>query len=135
MFFPIQSRCGADAQILLGLGFDSLPIYTFIIRSTFLLRWEDSDEDLLLNHLAVVDADLAQAIQSSKEEVTAGYLESEEEIASAKESLGELYGALDESKRLVETWGGEFCFDRVRQSPRTPEPTSDIRGLGLLCGR
>ena len=114
---------------------DSLPIYTSIIRSTFHLRWEDSDEDLLLNHLAVVDADLAQAIQSSKEEVAAGYLESEEDIASARESLGELHAALNESKRLVETWGGEFCFDRVCQSPRTAELTSDIRGLGLLCGR
>ena len=115
----IQSRCGADAQIPLGLGVASLPSYTHIIRSTFPLRWQDSDEDLLLPHLAIVDADLAQAIQSSKEEVAAGYLESEEEIASAKETLGELYGALEESKSVVETWGGEFCFDRVRQSTRT----------------
>jgi hypothetical protein len=86
------------------------------------MRWDTSDDDPLLPHLAIVDADLAQAIQSCKEEVAAGYLESEEDIASARASLTELYGALEESKRLVDAWGGEFCFDRVCQSTHARKP-------------
>ncbi|KAF8490890.1 hypothetical protein JB92DRAFT_3007551 [Gautieria morchelliformis] len=85
-----------------GLGVDSLPIFTYVIRSTFPLRWTTSDNDPLLPTSRL----------STLEEVAAGFIDSEDEIASAKASLDELYGALEESKRLVETWGGEFCFDR-----------------------
>ncbi|KAF8531214.1 hypothetical protein JB92DRAFT_2852250 [Gautieria morchelliformis] len=95
-----------------GLGADTLPIFTHIIRSTFPLRWTTSDTDPLLPHLAIVDADLSQALQSCQEEVAAGFVQSEDEIASAKASLDELCRALEESRCLVETWEGEFCFDR-----------------------
>ncbi|KAF8583531.1 hypothetical protein K439DRAFT_1634378 [Ramaria rubella] len=96
-----------------GLGVDSLPVLTYVIRATFPLRWTMSDNDPLLPHLAIIDSDLSQAIQSCKEEVAAGFLQSEDEIAGAKAALDELFRALEESRRLAATWGGEFCFDRV----------------------
>jgi hypothetical protein len=97
----------------LGLGVDSLPILTYVIRATFPLRWTTSDNDPLLPHLAVLDSDLSQAIQSCKEELAAGLLQTEEEVNSAKLSLEDLFRALEEGRHLVESWGGEFCFDRV----------------------
>jgi hypothetical protein len=103
-----------------GLGVDTLPIFTHIVQSTFHLRWTTSDSDPLLPHLAIVDADLSQALQSCKEEVAAGFVQSEDEIASAKTALDDLYRALEESRRQVETWGGEFCFDRVCSSTHAP---------------
>ncbi|KAF8512091.1 hypothetical protein BU17DRAFT_96600 [Hysterangium stoloniferum] len=97
-----------------GLGVDSLPMLTYVIRATFPLRWTTADNDPLLPHLAILDSDLSQAIQSCKEELAAGLLQTEEEMNGVKMSLEDLFRALEESRRLVENWGGEFCFDRVR---------------------
>lgn len=95
-----------------GLGVDSLPILIYLVRATYPLRWTTSDSDPLLPHLAILDSDLSQAIQSCKEEIAGGHLNSEDELAGARASLEELYRALEESRRQVATWGGEFCFDR-----------------------
>jgi len=72
-----------------------------------------SDNDPLVSQLTVLDSDLAQAIQSCKEELTAGYLCSDERIVAAKRVFDDLYSALEESRIRATSWGGEFCFDRV----------------------
>ena len=84
-----------------------------MIQATFPLRWTASDRDPLLEALAIVDCDISQAVQSCKEQIVGGNLDSE---ALAGAALEELYQALGESKRQTAAWGGEFAFDRVRGS-------------------
>ncbi|GJJ13971.1 hypothetical protein Clacol_008228 [Clathrus columnatus] len=115
-FVPTQSFTDAlsRARMLFGagLGVDSLPILICVIRATFPLRWTTSDNDILLSHLAVLDSDLSQAIQSCKEEVANGFIKTEDEYDTLRIYIDDLYRALEDSRRVVATWGGEFCFDR-----------------------
>ncbi|KIJ30478.1 hypothetical protein M422DRAFT_268024 [Sphaerobolus stellatus SS14] len=116
-FLPTQQfmEMLSHARMLfgVGLGVESLTTLTYLIRATYPLRWSSSDNDPLLPHLAVLDSDVAQAVQSCKEELVSGYLKSEEEIAVAKRSLEDIYNALEESRTRVASWDGEFCFDRA----------------------
>ncbi|KAJ7131036.1 hypothetical protein C8R44DRAFT_664968, partial [Mycena epipterygia] len=50
-----------------GMGFASLDLLTTAVRATLDLRWEREGE--MADILAVLDADIAQAIQSCKEEI------------------------------------------------------------------
>ncbi|KAJ7082316.1 hypothetical protein C8R44DRAFT_992212 [Mycena epipterygia] len=53
-----------------GMGFASLGLLTTAVRATLELRWDREGE--MADVLAVIDADIAQAIQSCKEEVESG---------------------------------------------------------------
>ena len=46
-----------------GLGFASLAVLSLIVRATIGLRWEDEGD--MADILAVIDADIGQAIQVS----------------------------------------------------------------------
>lgn len=77
--------------------------------------------------LAEIDADIGQAIQvgfclafwmpyltrcvlqSSKEEIEGGRVN---DFASAREAVSDLRNAVNESYVDVESWGGEFPFER-----------------------
>jgi len=63
--------------------------------------------------LAMIDADIAQAIQSSKEEVEAGRVA---DYSSARATLNDLRLATRESFADVEAWGGEYPFERASAS-------------------
>lgn len=90
-----------------GMGFDSLDILSGIVRATTGLRWDEDDQ--LANDLAIIDADISQAIQSCKEEYASG---NARDINTARTALRKLRAALAECRENVESWGGEFPFSR-----------------------
>ncbi|KAJ7082320.1 hypothetical protein C8R44DRAFT_60117 [Mycena epipterygia] len=53
-----------------GMGFASLGLLTTAVRATLELRWDREGE--MADALAVIDSDIAQAIQSCKEEIESG---------------------------------------------------------------
>ncbi|KAJ7509470.1 hypothetical protein B0H11DRAFT_2152614 [Mycena galericulata] len=94
-----------------GMGFASLGLLASAVRSTIGLRW-DCEGDVA-DILAVIDADIAQAIQSCKEELEAGRVE---EYTFARKALAELRNTVDASYDDVDNWGGEFPFERAASS-------------------
>ena len=90
-----------------GMGFDSLDILTGIVRASSGLRWDA--EDALPQELAVIDADISQAIQSCREEYASGNVQ---DPIAARTTLLKLRAALIECRSEIEEWGGEFPFAR-----------------------
>lgn len=90
-----------------GMGFQSLGILAAVVRATSGLRWGEDGE--MVDVLATVDADLSQAVQSCREELAAGYVA---DIAVARATLHDVRTALDDCQTEVESWGGEFPFER-----------------------
>lgn len=74
------------------------------------LRWDEDDD--LADSLAALDSDMAQAIQSSKEELMRECLDPN----AATAIVGELRKRLSEASASVESWGGEFPFERTQAS-------------------
>ena len=114
-----------------GLGFASLGLLSSIVRATIGLRWEvDGD---MADILAVIDADIGQAIQasgaypniyntrltlsitnqSSKEEIDGGGVL---DFTLAREAKNDLRCAVNDSLADVKSWGGEFPFERAAAS-------------------
>ncbi|EIW74975.1 hypothetical protein CONPUDRAFT_112910 [Coniophora puteana RWD-64-598 SS2] len=91
-----------------GMGFASLGVLYSVVSATVGLRWE-TDGDMA-DALAVVDADITQAIQSCKEELEGNRVS---DMGAAREVVGQMRSAVEESTRDVQGWGGEFPFDRA----------------------
>ncbi|PPQ74933.1 hypothetical protein CVT24_002967 [Panaeolus cyanescens] len=89
-----------------GMGFASLHVLASIVRATIGLRWEEDGD--MAEMLAVIDSDIGQAIQSSKEEIEGGRVV---DFSSAREARNELRCAVNESLADVSSWGGEFPFE------------------------
>ncbi|KAJ7238268.1 hypothetical protein B0H12DRAFT_1237948 [Mycena haematopus] len=91
-----------------GLGFASLEPLSAVVRSTVGHRWKPEGE--VAHALVMADADIAQGLQSCKEELqgcaTVDY-------AARRAALNELAAALEASRRDVDRWGGEFPFERA----------------------
>ncbi|KAG8908773.1 hypothetical protein FRB99_003011 [Tulasnella sp. 403] len=98
----------ARAHFGVGLGFESLPILLTIVNTTRSLRWEiESDmEDALI----IIDGDIAQALQSCREQLTHPELVKDKD--AARSALSNLKSALIDSRTEVEAWGGEFPFEK-----------------------
>ncbi|KAJ6464799.1 hypothetical protein C8R47DRAFT_68357 [Mycena vitilis] len=94
-----------------GMGFASLGLLAGAVRSTTGMRWDDEGD--VADVLAVIDADIAQAIQSCKEEVESGRVG---DYTSARKALNDLRSTVDASYTDVEAWGGEFPFERAASS-------------------
>jgi hypothetical protein len=116
-----------------GLGFASLGLLSSIVRATIGLRWEDDGD--MADILAVIDADIGQAIQaslalliiynnstspyrsshsqSSKEEIESGGVV---DLTLAREAKNDLRCAVNDSLADVNSWGGEFPFERATAS-------------------
>lgn len=91
-----------------GLGLTSFAVFTTIIRTSLGLRW--TPFGTAAETFALIDGDICQAIQSSKEEMDsdrAGDLE------SARAKVADLRAALKESADAVSRWGGDFPFERA----------------------
>ncbi|EGN92063.1 hypothetical protein SERLA73DRAFT_191637 [Serpula lacrymans var. lacrymans S7.3] len=110
---PELDKVLASARSLYGagMGFASLGVLASVVRATVGLRWEQ--EGSMSNILAVIDADISQALQSCKEEVEGGRAN---DLTGARDAVNDLWSAVEESSRDVETWGGEFPFDRAANS-------------------
>ncbi|RXW17280.1 hypothetical protein EST38_g8575 [Candolleomyces aberdarensis] len=112
-----------------GLGFSSLALLAQVVRATVGLRWEDDGD--MADILAVIDADIGQAIQvglhifdnntrslstasqSSKEEIEGGRVS---DFSSAREAAQDLRRAVNESLADVKLWGGDFPYERALAS-------------------
>ncbi|KAF7421346.1 hypothetical protein PC9H_011869 [Pleurotus ostreatus] len=94
-----------------GMAFSSLDILAAIVRAASELRWPSDGE--MADTLAMIDADIAQALQSCKEETEAGRVE---DIRLARESITKLRIAVEECHKQVEAWGGEIPFERSSSS-------------------
>ena len=93
------------------MGFASLKILARIVNATVGLRWEE--DSAMEAALAEVDADISQAIQSSKEEIDGGRVA---EIQEARDIVHELRSAVNESQMDVKKWDGAFPFERAAAS-------------------
>lgn len=92
-----------------GMGNAGLQKLTDIVRATVDLRWDIDGE--MVNVLAVIDADIAQAIQSTKEELMGGG--SREAVIT---TVTELQAAVKASRLATDNWGGDFPFERASDS-------------------
>ena len=72
-----------------GMGFDSLEVLTGIVRASSGLRWDTGDS--LCDELAIIDADIDQAIQSCREEYASGNVKDLIAARSTPYSLLRLY--------------------------------------------
>lgn len=94
-----------------GLGFASLGILAAVVRATIGTKWEEDGD--MADALAVIDADIAQAIQSATEEIEAGQIG---DLGEAREAVSRLRSSVEDSYADVQSWGGEFPFERAFSS-------------------
>ncbi len=95
-----------------GLGLDSLRVLASVVRATIGHQWEKEDGNLEMI-FAEIDADISQALQSTREELESGRA-SDKGVARA--ALGELRNAVEDSQRAVGSWGGVYPFERAAAS-------------------
>jgi len=93
------------------MGITSLGVLASIVKATVGLQWEENGD--MADILAVIDADIGQAIQSSKEENEGGRIT---DFSTAREIVNGLRAAVNESFADVRSWGGEFPFERAQSS-------------------
>ncbi|KAJ7050643.1 hypothetical protein C8F01DRAFT_1177705, partial [Mycena amicta] len=108
-----------------GMGFASLGLLAHAARATLGLRWDTEGEELLTGVLALLDADIAQAIQSCKEEVDSGRVVQAGGWDEARTAVADIRAALRESqadcasrarKQLACNGEKEFPFERAMVS-------------------
>ncbi|KIY67779.1 hypothetical protein CYLTODRAFT_352530 [Cylindrobasidium torrendii FP15055 ss-10] len=103
----VEARCLYGS----GMGFAAIRLLSGLVRQTLGRRWRYEGSTMaVLNEL---DIDITQAIQSSKEEMEAGRVAN---YAVALEFVQDLRCAIAESRDNVESWGGEFPFERAEFS-------------------
>lgn len=78
------------------------------VRATSALFWEEGGEMEIV--LAEIDADISQALQSSREEMDSGRMV---DITAARSAISDLKAAVRESKLAVQQWGGTYPFERA----------------------
>ncbi|KAI0632595.1 hypothetical protein C8Q77DRAFT_1058284 [Trametes polyzona] len=94
-----------------GMGFASLKILARVVGATTGLRWKE--DSAMEDTLAVIDADISQAIQSAKEEMDGGRVA---DLQQAREVVQELRTTINESQMDVKKWNGDFPFERAAAS-------------------
>ncbi|KIK94333.1 hypothetical protein PAXRUDRAFT_828108 [Paxillus rubicundulus Ve08.2h10] len=94
-----------------GMGFSSIGQLSRVVSATIGLKWQR--EGSMADILAVIDADICQAIQSCKEEIVGGRVA---DLAVARDTISEIWASIEQSSRDVAVWGGEFPFDKTAQS-------------------
>ncbi|CDO75152.1 hypothetical protein BN946_scf184590.g9 [Trametes cinnabarina] len=94
-----------------GLGFASLKILARVVGATVGLRWDE--DGAMEDTLAIIDADISQAIQSAKEELDGNRVM---DMQEAREVVEELRSAVHESQKDVKKWDGAFPFERAASS-------------------
>jgi hypothetical protein len=90
------------------MGFASLGVLTSVVHETLGLHWETDGETA--DTLAAVDSDIAQGLQSAKEELASGRVA---DLDAARDVIGELEQILGASLSDTSRWGGDFPFERA----------------------
>ena len=93
------------------MGFASLRVLAQAVRASSLVFWSEGSE--MDRILAEIDADISQALQSSREEMDSGRMG---DITTARGAINDLKSAVKESKLAVDTWGGVCPFERAEAS-------------------
>jgi hypothetical protein len=91
-----------------GMGFASLRLLAQPVRAAADFCWKESA--ILESTFATIDADLCQALQSSREEYEGGRTR---DLAAARAALEELKAAVKESQIAVQSWKGVYPFERA----------------------
>ena len=94
----------------LGLAFESLPILSALVNAAESFKFDTDTE--FEEALFVLDGDIAQALQSCKEQNASGRCDAPEAKAAARASLAQLRDVLGNYESSVEAWGGEFPLER-----------------------
>ncbi|KAJ7641125.1 hypothetical protein FB45DRAFT_899493 [Roridomyces roridus] len=113
---PFSSETAPQLQSILTrarLLYGTSPLLASVVRSTLGCRWPA--EGTVADVLAVVDGDLDQALQSCREELTQGDIV---DLTAARKAVGDLVAALESSRLDVDSWDGEFPFERAVYSAR-----------------
>lgn len=92
----------------IGMGFRGLTLLETVVKTTLGIQWQDEGE--MTTVLAAIDADIIQAIQSSKEELIA---ERVEDLDKARNIVMTLTDTLKRVRNHAQTWGGEFPFEQA----------------------
>ncbi|EKM75129.1 hypothetical protein AGABI1DRAFT_116559 [Agaricus bisporus var. burnettii JB137-S8] len=100
-----------------GIGSSSLPLLTAIVRATIGVRWRERGE--MAELLTVIDNDISQAIQSTKEEVINTSVDNMSAVRDAAEKLKQ---SVTDCKKEVKTWNGKFPFGRAEISIHSWKP-------------
>ncbi|PCH42799.1 hypothetical protein WOLCODRAFT_102624 [Wolfiporia cocos MD-104 SS10] len=90
-----------------GLGFESLRDLAIVVRCTRGIQWDEGSE--LEYTLASIDADISQAIQSSREEMDGGRVT---DLSEARGAVNELRAAVKECRRVAESGAGGYPFEQ-----------------------
>ncbi|KAH8108089.1 hypothetical protein BXZ70DRAFT_914121 [Cristinia sonorae] len=102
------------ARVLYGVGsaFSSLSVLEGVIRATAGLKWEE--EGQMADALAMVDADITQAIQSCKEELGSGRVK---DLSGARKAVASIGEAINAVRADCARWDEDaFPFDRAEAS-------------------
>jgi len=91
-----------------GLGLSSLKVLASVVRATKGHRWEE--DGIMENTFSDIDADISQALQSTREELDGGRVS---DITKARDVLHELRSTIQESQQEVKSWGGVYPFERA----------------------
>ena len=94
-----------------GMGFASLKILARIVGATIGLRW--TEDGPMEEVLALIDTDISQGIQSSKEELDGGRVI---DLQAARAVVHTLRSAVEDSQMDVRKWNGAFPFERAAVS-------------------
>ncbi|KAF8659468.1 hypothetical protein AX16_001835 [Volvariella volvacea WC 439] len=94
-----------------GLGFASLSQLAMMIRMVTEFQWES--EGIMMDALITLDADIGQAVQSSKEEIEGGRVS---DLPAARAILGDIKSALTECRTRTTSWKGVYPFGRAQLS-------------------
>jgi len=91
-----------------GMGLTSFGVFASIIRTSLGLRWSPFGQ--AAEAFALIDGDICQAIQSSKEEIDSGRAG---DLDTARAKVADLRNALKDCADAVSRWGGDFPFERA----------------------
>ncbi|KAG8990041.1 hypothetical protein FRB90_001958 [Tulasnella sp. 427] len=95
-----------------GLGFDSLPILTEIVEVLNTIEF-DLEDETMEEDLSRLDSDIAQACQSSREQIASGQID---DRVAARENLEAMKEALEKCRLVHETAEGDFPLEKAEMA-------------------
>jgi len=95
----------------IGMGVEALGVLVPVVRATLGLHWDEDGP--MIDALAIVDGDIAQAVQSSREQVASGLVE---DAAAGRETVDTMRRVLNDVRQQAAEWDCEWPFGRAAES-------------------